>query len=171
MVSYNNKMKFYTDGDPYQDLYVLFARSRYLIFRAREKELQRYNLSPEQVQILFLTEALGKKATPAEISRLLIRKPHTISAILERMAKRGLVKKVKDLEHKNQVRAVLTEKGKEAYALSTKRGPVHRILGVLNERERKQFGQYLERIMAKAREELGMDRDELPASEYDAALD
>ena len=171
MVRYNNRMKFFSFGGEYQDLYVLFERARYLTFRAWEKELQRYGLSPEQAQVLFLTEALGSKATPAEMSRLLLRQPHTVSSLLERMAKKGLVKKVKDLERKNLVRVVLTEKGKEAYAVSAKRGPVRRILGVLNEDERKQFGRYLEGIMAKAREELHMDRDELPASEYDADLD
>ena len=59
----------------------------------------------------------------------------------------------------------ITDKGKEAYELTTKRGPIHRILGTLNKEERKDFHGYLERVLSKSREELGMDRDDLPPSE------
>ena len=82
------------------------------------------------------------------------------------MAKRGLVKKVKDLDRKNLVRVVMTEKGKKTYELSTKRGPIHRIMGTLDEKEKKQFRGYLERLLAKARKEIGLDRDELPPSDF-----
>jgi DNA-binding MarR family transcriptional regulator len=162
---FEERDNFFSDGDEYQDLYLLFARARYLIFRARERELQRYGLTPEQSQVLFVTQALKNKATPAAISRLLLRQPHTVSAIVDRMAKKGLIKKSKDLERRNMVRVTLTDKGKEAYELTTKRGPIHRILGTLNRDERKEFHVYLERVLAKSREELGMDRDELPPSD------
>ena len=164
-VDYSETNKFFSDGDEFQDLYLLFARARYLTFRSRERELQRYGLTPEQSQVLFVTRALKNKATPAAISRLLLRQPHTVSAIVDRMAKKGLIKKSKDLERKNMVRVSLTEKGKEAYELTTKRGPIHRILATLNKDERKKFHLYLERVLSKARDELGMDRDELPASD------
>jgi DNA-binding MarR family transcriptional regulator len=162
-VADNTEKEVFIDED--DKLYHLFARARYLTFRAREKELQRYKLTPEQSQVLFVTGSLGNKATPAAISRLLLRQPHTVSAIVDRMASKGLLKKTKDLERKNMVRVVVTPKGQEAYKLSTKRGPIRRILGILNEKERKNFREYLERIMQKAREELGMDRDELPPSD------
>jgi DNA-binding MarR family transcriptional regulator len=164
-MDYNERDKFFSDGDEFQDLYLLFARARYLTFRSRERELQRYGLTPEQSQVLFVTQALKNKATPAAISRLLLRQPHTVSAIVDRMAKKGLIKKSKDLERRNMVRVSLTEKGKEAYAVTTKRGPIHRILGTLNKDERKEFHNYLDRVLNKARQELGMDRDELPPSE------
>ena len=164
-LDYDERAKFFSDGDEYQDLYLLFARARYLTFRARERELQRYGLTPEQSQVLFVTQALKNKATPAAISRLLLRQPHTVSAIVDRMSKKGLIKKTKDLERKNMVRVSLTDKGKEAYELTTKRGPIHRILGTLNKEERKAFHGYLERVLSRSREELGMDRDDLPPSD------
>jgi len=162
---YRERMEYFSDGDEFEDLYHLFARSRYLTFRAREKELQRYGLTPEQAQVLATAQKLGDKATPAEISRTLLRQPHTISAMVNRMQMNGLVKKVKDLDRKNLIRVTLTKKGSEAYKLTTKRGPIRRILSTLNEEEREAFKVYLDKIMMKAREELGMDRDELPPSE------
>jgi DNA-binding MarR family transcriptional regulator len=165
-MEYDEAAKYYSAEDDDQDLWLLLTHTRYAVFRAREKELQRYGVSPEQVGLLFVVQALGNKATPAAISRHIIRQPHTVSALVDRMTKRGLVKKVKDLDRKNLVRVVMTEKGKKTYELSTKRGPIHRIMNVMEEEERKNFRATLEKIMAKARKEIGMDRDELPPSEF-----
>lgn len=159
-MKYDDTAKFFSYADEDQDLWLLFTHARYAIFRAREKELQRYGISPEQAGVLFVVQALGRKATPAEISRFILRQPHTVSALVDRMAKRGLVKKYKDLDKKNLVRVALTERGQKAYEYSTKRGPIHRILSNLSTSERKQFRDYLERLLVAARKELGLDREE-----------
>jgi DNA-binding MarR family transcriptional regulator len=164
-MEYDESVKFYSADDADQDLWLLLTHARYAIFRAREKELQRYGVSPEQVGLLFVVQALGNKATPAVLSRHIIRQPHTVSALVDRMARRGLVKKVKDLDRKNLVRVVMTEKGQKTYDISTKRGPIHRILNTLSEDEKKVFKDMLERLLAKARKEIGLDRDELPPSD------
>jgi MarR family transcriptional regulator, organic hydroperoxide resistance regulator len=165
-MEYIESAKYYSDDDNDQDLWLLLTHTRYAVFRAREKELQRYGVSPEQVGLLFVVQALGAKATPAAISRHIIRQPHTVSALVDRMAKRGLVKKVKDLDRKNLVRVVMTEKGKKTYELSTKRGPIHRIMSSMEPQEKENFRATLEKLLAKARKEIGLDRDELPPSEF-----
>jgi MarR family transcriptional regulator, organic hydroperoxide resistance regulator len=165
-MEYIESAKYYSDDDSDQDLWLLLTHTRYAVFRAREKELQRYGVSPEQVGLLFVVQALGPKATPAAISRHIIRQPHTVSALVDRMSKRGLVKKVKDLDRKNLVRVVMTEKGKKTYELSTKRGPIHRIMSSLEPQEKENFKATLEKLMATARKEIGLDRDELPPSEF-----
>jgi DNA-binding MarR family transcriptional regulator len=164
-MDYDESTKFFTYQDEDQDLWLLLTHARYAVFRAREKELQRYGVSPEQVGLLFVVQALGNKATPAALSRYILRQPHTVSALVDRMARRGLVKKVKDLDRKNLVRVVMTDKGQKTYELSTKRGPIHRIMNSLSDEERKAFKSYLERILATARKEIGMDREQLPPSD------
>ena len=169
-MEYDEATKFYSAEDEDQDLWLLLTHARYAIFRAREKELMRYGVSPEQVGLLFVVQALGNKATPAALSRHILRQPHTVSALVDRMARRGLVKKVKDLDRKNLVRVVMTEKGQKTYEISTKRGPIHRIMNTLSREEKKEFREYLERLLAKARKEIGLDRDELPLSETNFRL-
>lgn len=164
-MQYDESAKYFSAEDEDQDLWLLLTHARYAIFRAREKELQRYGVSPEQVGLLFVVQALGNKATPAALARHIIRQPHTVSALVDRMARRGLVKKVKDLDRKNLVRVVMTEKGKKTYDISTKRGPIHRIFATMTEEEKKVFRVQLEKLLAKARKEIGLDRDELPQSE------
>jgi MarR family transcriptional regulator, organic hydroperoxide resistance regulator len=164
-MEYDESTKFYSAEDEDQDLWLLLTHARYAIFRAREKELMRYGVSPEQMGLLFVVQALGNKATPAALSRHIIRQPHTVSALVDRMARRGLVKKVKDLDRKNLVRVVMTEKGQKTYELSTKRGPIHRIMNTLTEEEKQEFRGYLEKLLTKARKEIGLDREEFPLSD------
>jgi len=165
-MKYDESAKYFTYEDEDQDLWIILTHARYMILRAREKELQRYGISPEQASLLFMVQALENKATPTALSRYLLRQPHTLSALVDRTAKRGLVRKVKDLDRKNLVRVEITEKGLKAYEQSSRRGPVHRVMGELTPEEKKKFRQYLEKIYAQARREIGMDLDRLPASEY-----
>ena len=96
-MQYDEATKYYSYSDADNDLWMLMTHTRYAIYRAREKELLRYDVSPEQVGVLFIVQVLGNRATPSEISRFVLRQPHTISALIERMEEKGLVKKMHDL--------------------------------------------------------------------------
>lgn len=159
-MEYDESAKYYSYSDDDQDLWILLTHTRYAIYRSREKELQRYGVSPEQVSVLFIVQALGNKATPSEISRFILRQPHTVSALIERMSEKGFVKKVHDLDKKNLVRVSLTEKGQKIYENSTKRGPIHRIMGTLTDAERGQLKSTLEKLQTQARKEIGLDREQ-----------
>jgi DNA-binding MarR family transcriptional regulator len=164
-MSYDEKTRYYSYSDEDQDLWLFLTHTRYAIYRAREKELQRYGVSPEQVGVLFIVLALGNRATPSEISRFIVRQPHTVSALIERMEEKGLIKKFHDLDKKNLVRVSLTDKGQKVYDLSTKRGPIHRVMGVLDTTERGNLLKILEKLNSAARKELGLDADRLPSSD------
>lgn len=131
-------------------LWVLLAQTREAMLKSRQKELGRYNISPRQSAVLLFLQVAGDKVTPAEISRGLFRESHTISEILSRMEKQGLLKRVKDLSRKNLVRVELTEQGREACNRSAKRESIHKILSVLSSEERQQLELYLRRLRDKA---------------------
>ncbi len=156
---YDNTTKFYSDGDRDYDLFMFFSRVRYLAYRARETELQKYGLTPEQVGILFIVRALNGKLAPAEIARMSLLQRHTISSMVDRMEKKGLIKKNPDLKNKNRIRLTITEKGEEFYQFSTRRGPVHRIMESLDEKERPVFVHCLEKIATAAGKELGLNEN------------
>ncbi len=145
---------------PDQDykLWWLLEQARHTVFKARQKELNEHTLSAMQAVTLFTIKAIGHRATPAEISRWLNRESHSVSGLLSRMKKDGLVTKVKDLDRKNMVRVELTEKGQHAYKLSTQREVIHRIMSVLSEEERQQLWSSLQKIRDKALEELRIER-------------
>lgn len=136
------------------DLIGLLNQTTETIFRARQKELDQYNISTSQGAVLFITKALGEKATITEISRWLLRKPHTVSEIVSRMEKKGLVKKTRTPKRKSIIKVVLTPKGLEVYRKSKKRQSFRNILSSLSLEERQQMVAYLKRLKESAVSEL-----------------
>lgn len=143
--------KMFNDQD--YRLWVLLNQVRDAILKARQKELNQYNISATQAATLLAIEAIGLKATATEISRRLFLKPHSVAGqagILSRMEKKGLVRRLKDLDRKNLVRVVLTEKGREAYYQSTKQESIRQIVSSLSEEERQQLTSCLHTLRDKA---------------------
>jgi DNA-binding MarR family transcriptional regulator len=142
------------------DLIGLLNQTTETIFRARQKELNQYNISTSQGAVLFITQALGEKASISEISRWLLRKPHTVSEIVSRMEKKGLIKKTKAPKRKSIIKVELTQNGLEVYQKSKKRHSFQNILSSLSLEERQQMLSYLQRLKESAVNEL-RNRDEI----------
>ena len=151
-------MKKISSVDQDYNLWVLLQQVGHAAFKVRQKELNQHGISNIQAMVLFVIQAIGNKATPAEISRWVFREPHSISELLNRMKKEGLVRKVKDLERKNLVRVVITEKGQQVYRQSTKIESIRRVISSLSEEERQQLRSCLETLRDRALKELGVDR-------------
>jgi len=142
--------------DQKYNLWALLDLVRHAIMRVRQKELNKYNVSVTQGTVLLIIEALGDEATPNEISRWLFREPQSVSGLLSRMKKQGLLYKVRDLDKKNMMRVVLTEKGREAYYYSAREEAVRSIMSSLSEDECQQLASCLYTLWGKALEKLGI---------------
>ncbi len=138
-------------------LWVLLHQARDVMFKAREKELRQYGISARKAAVLFIIQAIGDEATPAEIARWLLREPHSVSNILSRMEKEGLVSKTNDLPRKNLMRVTLTEKGRQAFHQSLKRESIREIMSSFSEDERQQLESYLEKLRDQALKHLISD--------------
>ena len=136
------------------DLIGLLNQTTETIFRARQKELNQYNISTSQGAILFITKSLGDKATISAISRWLLRKPHTVSEIVNRMEKRGLLKKTRAPNRKSIIQVSLTPEGLEIYQKSKKRESFRNILTSLSLDERQQMIICLKKLKESAVNEL-----------------
>jgi DNA-binding MarR family transcriptional regulator len=145
----------FTDAD--YNLYRLLAQTRTMLSRIREKELYRYGILARNAAALQAIQAIGDKATPAEVSRWLCREPHTVSSLLVRMEEKGLIKKTKDLDKRNLVRITLTEKGLLAHKRTTERKSIHELISSLSKKEQKQLTTILEKLRSKAMEKLGIE--------------
>jgi len=144
------------DSDRDFKLWVLLRQTCYAMIRARENELRQIGISSRQAAVLSIVKTVTVPATPAEISRWLFRQPHTVSGLLNRMEKQGLMRKVKDLERKNMIRIVLTEKGEQAYQRSRGVKVTDKILSCLSPKKRDSLRTYLKALRNKALEEIGV---------------
>jgi len=144
------------------ELWMLLHQTCDAIIKARENALRKQiGISRMQAAALFIVKSVNGPVTPAEISRWLFREPHTVSGLLNRMEKDGLVKKVKDLERKNLIRVAITEKGEEAYQQSGEVTVVPKILSCLSRKKKDNLRAYLETLRKRALEELRVEH-ELP---------
>lgn len=140
--------------DPDYELWVLLCQACDATRRARENEVREFGISMMQAAVLFIVKTIGERATPAEISRWLFREPHTVSGLLDRMEKQGLVRRLNNLERKNLVRVVITEKGEEVYQRSREMKVIGTILSCLSPKQRQNLRAYLETLRDKTLEEL-----------------
>jgi len=130
------------------------------MFRARSKKLLKFGISPRQAAMMFMILTLGEKATPSELARSLFREPHSISELVDRMEKTGLVRRVSDLDKKNLVRVELTDKGRDIYERSLTEEPVHKIMASLSNEEHEQLRALLRKLWDEAAKELGIEKRE-----------
>ena len=116
-IGLNDKL---TCDDEYFNLWWLLILTRRAMHKAHQKELAAYSIKPEEAAILFALDTIGEDATMAEISRLTFRKPHSIAHILNKMEKKGIIKRSKDLPRRNLIRIQMTELGKAQFQIVQK---------------------------------------------------
>lgn len=145
-------------------LWVMLEHAHSAVFAAREKELAQYGTSPMKTAVLFIVQSIGSEATPAEIARWILRKSHTVSGLLDRMEKDGLITRTKDLPKKNLVRVTITAKGKKVLRQSMKRESTRRIFAVIPEKDRQQLYAQLEKLRDKGVKLSGFPKPPYPKS-------
>jgi DNA-binding MarR family transcriptional regulator len=147
--------------DTEYELWVLLTQAYRALVRLRENELRSTGISMMQSGVLAIAKALDEPPTPTQISRWLCREPHTVSMLLRRMEKKGLIRRMKDTERRNSIRVILTPKGEEAYRRSRNRRELHRILASLSPGKRKNLASCLEVLRDKAVENTCLRRAEI----------
>jgi DNA-binding MarR family transcriptional regulator len=102
----------------------------------------------QQFLVLTMMKKFGEKATATEIAKLLDKNNNTLGTILDRMEKKGLVKKIRDTEDRRLVRAIMTPKGEEKLAATTKAILVvfEKLTSCFSKEELKKFDTLLEKL-------------------------
>jgi MarR family transcriptional regulator for hemolysin len=145
-----------------RELWALLSQASNALGRVADSELSQVGISMMQAAVLVFVKKSKEPVIPAHISRWLFREPHTISQLLMRMEKQGLIKRTKDLDRKNQVRITLTEMGEKAYKHQTEMKAVGKILSTLTPEECNKLGATLKKLRDEAIKELDTRPRQLP---------
>ena len=149
-------MKKGTHISEHYELCLLLEQANDVVLKIRKSELEELNISIARATTLIVTKALGTGATTAEVSRWLVRRPHSVSELLGRMEKDGLVTKFTKSEGKRRITFELTDKGKEAYDKLI--GPTcHEILCCLSDKDLHQLRSSLRTIRDEAFKYLAVE--------------
>jgi DNA-binding MarR family transcriptional regulator len=128
--------------------------TRNSIYRVRELELSQFGLTVEQSMILSLLSNRGGSATSKKIEDLTMRQHNSISALINRMIKTNMVTKKKNPDNK-KTEILITRYGEDLY----KKVPVHSldmVFSSLKEKDNEQLFNYLNTLLNKARDLLGI---------------
>ena len=145
-----------------RELWALLSQASNALGRVADSELSQAGISMMQAAVLVFVKNSKEPVIPAHISRWLFREPHTVSQLLMRMEKQGLVKRTKDLDRKNQLRITLTEKGEKAYQTQIEMRSIGKILSTLTPEECDRLGARLKKLRDEAVKELDSRPRELP---------
>jgi len=139
------------------ELWALMHQTTHTMERARENEIRQFGITMMQAAVLWGVKSVEAPATPSKIARRLLRKPNTVSGLLDRMEKQGLVKRVKDPNQKTSMRLELTDVGEEARRRSRREMKViRRILSSLSPEERKNLATILHKLRNTSLQELAI---------------
>jgi len=141
--------------DEYFMLWVLIAQNRDAILRARERDYARYGISNERRALLYIIQNNGGRTTPVEIARDLFRELHSVTEMLKRMEKDGLVSRHKG-SGRSKVEVEMTEKGRDVFKQSLHNETDERIFSILTPKERKRLASYLFRLRRRVFQDLGI---------------
>jgi DNA-binding MarR family transcriptional regulator len=142
--------------DKEYDLWILLSRVYHLIAMLRKLELSKYQIFPVQSYILFVIKALGNKTTPSQISEYVYQQRSSISDILNRMVKQGLIRKTNKLSGNKRVTVNLTSNGEKALRLSENRKYFHKVMSSLNGEKKQQLESIMEILRDAAINELAI---------------
>jgi DNA-binding MarR family transcriptional regulator len=147
----NRKDEEYPDLVDNYVLWRLFFVSRSAVGRLHDLELAAIDVTPEQSGALFLLARNKGKSTIAEMSDAWLRQRNSVSTLIDRMSKQGLVKKIKVPKQKD-LEIEITPKGRELHDRVRKTSKVFDKAFIdLSEEDRKQLAQYLRLILSRSR--------------------
>jgi len=148
-------VKFGFDN-PLLKTWLLIHQTYNLVLRCEDAVFYKEELTTEQHAVLMAIKFIGSQATVSGVARWLDRNPNTISLLADRMEKRDLVKKTRDLRDRRLVRLAITDKGKEVFERATIAGweLIQQILSTLSEKEQLVLSDLLEAVRQRAFEYL-----------------
>ncbi|RJQ37252.1 MAG: MarR family transcriptional regulator [Dehalococcoidia bacterium] len=148
-----------------ESLHLLSAVNRSL-YEARNDELRPLGITSQQSAMLHQIKSLGDEATVTNVAQRLHRDVSSVSDMLARLEKRGLVRRFIDPGDRRQVYVFLTEKGQEVRDQSQKENSIIK-------RARSQLGdgeiEELNRIL-KELYRICLENPKVPESETEVSL-
>ena len=146
--------------DESYSLWLLLSQTRAALFKARHKRVGKY-IHFNQAAALVAVWSYNGKATPATLSRRLFLEPHTVSELIIRMEKKGLIKKKRDVKRENVIRISITKKGRDFCLKAVQPQFIKNIVFALSEEQRTQLRTCLQILYEKALEELSNEEEKM----------
>jgi DNA-binding MarR family transcriptional regulator len=122
-----------------------------LVSRCEDQVFSNQGLTTERHAVLMVIKHIDGPVRPTDVARWLDLSVNSVSMIIDRMVKAGLVKRVRDRTDRRTVFLTVTEKAEKAYALASVAGweLIREILAPLSDRDKRTLIKLLETLRDK----------------------
>jgi DNA-binding MarR family transcriptional regulator len=144
-------------GNPDKGVWILLRQIHNLVLKCEDRVFSEYKITTEQHAVLMAIKHIDGPVRPTDIARWLDRSVNSVSMIIDRMVKAGLVKRVRDRKDRRTVFLTLTSKAEKAYVLASVAGwgLIQEILSPLSDKDKHTLIKLLEALRDKTYDYLG----------------
>jgi DNA-binding MarR family transcriptional regulator len=150
-------------------VWFLTHRVRDVLRTCEDQVFGEYGLTTEQYAVLSIMKLLNDPVRVTDLAHWLERSTNSVSMLVDRMVKAGLVKRVRDKGDRRVVRVSITSKGENALKPATLAGWnfIREILSPLSDEDKHTFVSLHEIVKYKALQYLnpGLDIEEMRRNE------
>jgi DNA-binding MarR family transcriptional regulator len=136
----------------YDRIWALLYEASHMIYRLQTKELKPLGLHPRQVGALLYLQNSDEPMTAAQMARLQLRGRNSVSVLLNRMEKEGLISRTQDPKNKKRQRLFLTHKGEKTRLAIEGEKTIPTIFSALSETECQSLTSCLEKLLDRVDE-------------------
>ena len=139
-------------GNTVMRIWLLMHQANDLLSQCEEEAYRKYGLTPEQWRVLARLKFYDRPLGPGELAETMCRSSNSLSMLVDRMVKAGLVKRTRDKKDRRMVNVTLTSKGESAVTPATPEGwkLIQEILSPLSSEDREALANMLETVKCEA---------------------
>jgi DNA-binding MarR family transcriptional regulator len=143
------------------ELWFITHRTRDILRNCGDKVFGESGLTAEQYGVLAVMEVLGSSVRVTDLARGLGRSANSVSMIVDRMVKAGLVRRGRDRGDRRTVRVSISSKGEAAFRPATVAGLelIREIMSPLSYEDKRTFLSLHEVVRQKALHYLNPEED------------
>lgn len=138
------------------NLLIMFDQANSVVTTAVELELKQLNITQPQVRIMNMLSREDRPVTIDELVSWTFKEFNSVSTLINRMEKHGLIKKIKKKEE-SKTYIILTEKGNIIYHKKVTEQSIHMIFSKLSDEDKRHLFNILKQIRDTTSNILGLD--------------
>jgi DNA-binding MarR family transcriptional regulator len=135
-------------GNTVLRLWLLLHRVRDALVACEDSIFAECGITTEQFAVLAAVKSRGGSLRPTDLALILERSPNSVSMLVDRMVKAGLVKRTRDRSDRRVVNVTLTSKGENAVEPATPAGWefIQKILSPISYKDKHALASMLETV-------------------------
>jgi len=143
--------------NPDKGVWILLRQVHNLVSKCEDRVFSEHEITTEQHAVLMAIKHIDGPVRPTDVARWLDRSVNSVSMIIDRMVKAGLVRRVRDRKDRRTVFVTITSKAEKAYVLASVAGwgLIQEILSPLSDKDKRTLIRLLETLRDKTYDYLG----------------